>query len=117
MAKAPYLLACWVLPVVVLPLCLLKLSLHCACAAAAWPLKHTTCLQELFRRLASLSYLGDVRMGLAEDSKKVERIVAGSYDGFKQMYLPLLQVRTRSVRCLPCAVHLYCNAWVRLYVL
>eukprot|EP00878_Enallax_costatus_P029461 GHUV01031947.1.p1 GENE.GHUV01031947.1~~GHUV01031947.1.p1 ORF type:complete len:173 (+),score=73.03 GHUV01031947.1:711-1229(+) len=35
--------------------------------------------------------MGDVRMGLAEDSKKVERIVTGSYDGFKQLYMPLLQ--------------------------
>jgi hypothetical protein len=31
-------------------------------------------------------------MGLAEDSRKVERIVAGSYDAFTQLYLPLLQV-------------------------
>lgn len=36
--------------------------------------------------------MGDVRMGLAEDSKKVERIVSGSYSGFQQLYLPLLQV-------------------------
>jgi translocator assembly and maintenance protein 41 len=49
-------------------------------------------LQDLFRRVASLSYMGDVRMGLAEDSRKVERIVAGSYQGFSQLYLPLLQV-------------------------
>jgi hypothetical protein len=50
-------------------------------------------MQELFKRITSLSYLGDVRMGLAEDSKKVERIVAGSYGAFKDTYLPLLQVR------------------------
>lgn len=48
--------------------------------------------QDLFKRIASLSYLGDVRMGLAEDSRKVERIVAGSYTHFREAYLPLLQV-------------------------
>jgi translocator assembly and maintenance protein 41 len=48
-------------------------------------------LKDLFKRITSLSYLGDVRMGLAEDSKKVERIVAGSYDRFQELYLPLLQ--------------------------
>eukprot|EP00775_Hariotina_reticulata_P006454 gene6454-6683_t len=46
---------------------------------------------DLFKRITSLSYLGDVRMGLAEDSKKVERIVAGSYKHFQQLYMPLLQ--------------------------
>lgn len=49
-------------------------------------------VQDFFKRITSLSYLGDVRMGLAEDSKKVERIVAGSYDSFKELYLPMLQV-------------------------
>lgn len=50
-------------------------------------------LQDVFKRITSLSYLGDVRMGLAEDSKKVERIVAGSYSHFRDTYMPLLQVR------------------------
>lgn len=53
-------------------------------------------LQDLFKRITSLSYLGDVRMGLAEDSKKVERIVAGSYSHFKDTYLPILQVQPES---------------------
>jgi len=34
--------------------------------------------------------MGDVRMGLAEDSLKVERIVAGSYGAFEALYAPLL---------------------------
>lgn len=49
----------------------------------------------MFRRITGLSYAGDVRMGLAEDSKKVERIVAGSYAQFRELYLPRLQVRER----------------------
>jgi hypothetical protein len=32
-------------------------------------------------------------MGLAEDSRKVERIVAGSAAEFARLYTPLLQVR------------------------
>lgn len=62
--------------------------LRCAvpCCACCWTLP-----QDLFKRITSLSYLGDVRMGLAEDSRKVERIVAGSYTHFREAYLPLLQ--------------------------
>lgn len=33
---------------------------------------------ELLRIICSLSYLGDIRLGFAEDSKKVERIVHGT---------------------------------------
>ena len=44
--------------------------------------------------MVGLSYTGDVRMGFAEDSRKVERIVAGSFDGLSGLYLPRLQVRS-----------------------
>jgi hypothetical protein len=37
-------------------------------------------------------------MGLAEDSRKVERIVAGSYSHFMDTYLPVLQVRLVGLR-------------------
>ena len=43
--------------------------------------------------MVGLSYTGDVRMGFAEDSRKVERIVAGSFDGLSSLYLPRLRVR------------------------
>ena len=39
-----------------------------------------------------LSYLGDVRMGLAEDSKKVERIATSSSAGLQEAYRHLLEV-------------------------
>lgn len=42
--------------------------------------------------IVGLSYLGDVRMGLAEDSKKVERIASSSSEGLQEAYIPLLQV-------------------------
>ena len=41
---------------------------------------------ELFTLLASLSYMGDVRMGIAEDPLKILRIVTGSYPHFQQLY-------------------------------
>ena len=34
-------------------------------------------MRQLLRMLCALSYEGDMRMGLAEDSRKVERIVQG----------------------------------------
>ena len=49
-------------------------------------------VQDLYRTIVGLSYLGDIRMGLAEDSKKVERIAAGSSEGLNQIYRPLFQV-------------------------
>lgn len=66
---------------------------HAYCCVCAGPCSflHVR-LQGLFKRITSLSYLGDVRMGLAEDSRKVERIVTGSYAHFRDTYLPLLQV-------------------------
>ena len=42
--------------------------------------------------IVGLSYLGDVRMGLAEDSKKVERIATSSSEGLQEAYRPLLVV-------------------------
>ena len=42
--------------------------------------------------MVGLSYTGDVRMGFAEDSRKVERIVTGSLDGLSDLYLPRLKV-------------------------
>ena len=49
--------------------------------------------RDVVRRVVGLSYHGDVRMGLAEDSRKVERIVAGSWGGLCAMYAPLLRRR------------------------
>lgn len=52
--------------------------------------------QELFCAVCGLSYLGDVRMGLAEDKNKVQRIVAGSAPGLHALYRHHLeQVRGR----------------------
>lgn len=47
--------------------------------------------QDLCRMVVGLSYLGDIRMGLAEDSKKVERIATSSSSGLEETYLPMLR--------------------------
>lgn len=52
----------------------------------------TFSLRQLLRVLCGLSYEGDLRMGLAEDSRKVERIVTGSYRGLSELYQPALTV-------------------------
>ena len=56
------------------------------------------CEQELLQAVVGLSYTGDVRMGFAEDSRKVERIVSGSFPGLCDLYVPRLKVRPWPVR-------------------
>jgi hypothetical protein len=73
---------------------LLHWPLQCAelglSAPACVPACHT---QEVLQHVCSLSYTGDVRMGLAEDGSKVARIVQGSWQGLKDLYTPLLEAQ------------------------
>jgi Phosphatidate cytidylyltransferase, mitochondrial len=49
-------------------------------------------LDEVFRQLVGLSYLGDIRGVLgAEDPKKVQKIAVGSASGLRELYVPLLK--------------------------
>ncbi|GBF89470.1 phosphatidate, mitochondrial [Raphidocelis subcapitata] len=73
----------------------LTLNLESALRTALLLSPPTAPFRDVARRIAGLSYHGDVRMGLAEDSRKVERIVAGSFPGFAQLYLPLLRDAAR----------------------
>ena len=50
-------------------------------------------LQDLYAKICGVSYIGDVRMGFAEDSKKTERIARGSSEGLALMYNKRLQVQ------------------------
>lgn len=36
--------------------------------------------------ICRISYMGDIRMGIAEDADKVDRIVAGSFSSFEALY-------------------------------
>ena len=49
-------------------------------------------LQDLYAKICGVSYIGDVRMGFAEDSRKIERIASGSAEGLALMYNKRLQV-------------------------
>eukprot|EP01025_Chloroclados_australasicus_P051437 TRINITY_DN5987_c1_g1_i1.p1 TRINITY_DN5987_c1_g1~~TRINITY_DN5987_c1_g1_i1.p1 ORF type:complete len:449 (+),score=33.33 TRINITY_DN5987_c1_g1_i1:83-1429(+) len=46
---------------------------------------------EAMRVICGLSYMGDVRLGLAEDSNKVARIVEGSKQELYELYTPILE--------------------------
>lgn len=64
-----------------------------ACAASLVLAADTTSTIDLATLLATvvgLSYRGDVRVGIAEDAAKVQRIVQGSYDGLVAKYSPAL---------------------------
>ena len=40
--------------------------------------------------ITGLSYSGDIRTWFAENPHKVENIVAGNYDFFRQLYKPII---------------------------
>ncbi|GJN04647.1 hypothetical protein PR202_ga22212 [Eleusine coracana subsp. coracana] len=46
---------------------------------------------DLYAKICSLSYMGDLRMLFAEDKDKVKKIVDGSFQSFQLMYRPLVQ--------------------------
>lgn len=61
-----------------------------AACAASLILAQRVDLKTLLATLVGLSYRGDVRVGIAEDAAKVQRIVQGSYDGLVLKYRPAL---------------------------
>ena len=65
----------------------IKYNRECALLLSAYLLnKDYTTRKELFNMICSLSYLGDTRMKFAENPKKVENIVNGSYDELSSIY-------------------------------
>ncbi len=69
-------------------------------------------LQDLLHSICAISYSGDVRMGLAEDSKKVHRIVAGSEAGLRQLYAAPLAAAQQGWGLLEPAAAAGGDAWV-----
>ncbi|GMN48018.1 hypothetical protein TIFTF001_017199 [Ficus carica] len=47
--------------------------------------------EDLYAKICSLSYTGDLRMLFAEDRDKVKKIVRGQFDSFHSMYKPFLE--------------------------
>lgn len=66
----------------------IKYDQSCAFRIACLLVSEETDLANLFRTLCSLSYIGDTRMGVAENPNKVANIVNGSYELLKELYLP-----------------------------
>ncbi|KAJ0016799.1 hypothetical protein Pint_11923 [Pistacia integerrima] len=68
-----------------------SVNLRAALSAALLLLPSKFTQEDLFAKICSLSYMGDLRMLFAEDKKKVKRIVQGQFDLFHSMYKPFLQ--------------------------
>ncbi|XP_065621095.1 uncharacterized protein LOC136063960 [Quercus suber] len=47
--------------------------------------------EDLYAKICSLSYMGDLRMLFAEDRNKVKKIVQGQFDLFQLKYKPFLE--------------------------
>ncbi|KAH9795450.1 CDP-diacylglycerol synthase [Citrus sinensis] len=68
-----------------------SVNLRSALSAALLLLPSKFTQEDLFAKVCSLSYMGDLRMLFAEDKNKVKKIVQGQFDLFKSMYNPLIQ--------------------------
>ncbi|KAL9243341.1 hypothetical protein vseg_017240 [Gypsophila vaccaria] len=66
-------------------------NLKAATSAALLLLPATFNEEDLYAKICSLSYRGDLRMLFAEDRHKVRKIVQGQFDLFKGMYRPVLE--------------------------
>ena len=63
-----------------------KKNIQSAMKAAMLLCPQTFNISELLSIICSLSYIGDIRLGFAEDSKKVQRIVKGSHTHLCNLY-------------------------------
>ncbi|KAI0523248.1 hypothetical protein KFK09_005642 [Dendrobium nobile] len=66
-------------------------NLKAATCAALLLLPPVFTEEDLYVKICSLSYMGDLRMQFAEDKDKVKKIVQGSFRTFQVMYKPLLK--------------------------
>ncbi|KAF6992245.1 hypothetical protein CFC21_009257 [Triticum aestivum] len=65
-------------------------NLKMAAAASLLLLPEEFTEYDLYAKICSLSYMGDIRMLFAEDKYKVKKIVDGSFQPFQSMYRPLI---------------------------
>ncbi|KAK7359576.1 hypothetical protein VNO77_01537 [Canavalia gladiata] len=68
-----------------------SVNLRAAVSAALLLLPSEFAEEDLYAKVCSLSYAGDVRMLFAEDKNKVKKIVTGQFDLFSSMYKPFLK--------------------------
>ncbi|XP_019153700.1 PREDICTED: phosphatidate cytidylyltransferase, mitochondrial-like isoform X5 [Ipomoea nil] len=65
-------------------------NLRAAASAALLLLPSEFCEEDLYAKICSLSYMGDLRMLFAEDKNKVKNIVRGQFHLFQRIYRPFL---------------------------
>lgn len=70
-----------------------SVNLRAALCAALLLLPSKFSEEDLYAKICSLSYMGDLRMLFAEDRNKVNKIVHGQFDLFRSMYKPFLEER------------------------
>ncbi|CAI9267139.1 unnamed protein product [Lactuca saligna] len=82
-------------------------NLRAASSAALLLLPSKFTERELYAKICSLSYMGDLRMLFAEDKNKVKKIVEGQFDLFRNMYNPLVEeyATKQLLRLSSCADH------------
>ncbi|KAL1537536.1 phosphatidate cytidylyltransferase, mitochondrial-like isoform X2 [Salvia divinorum] len=68
-----------------------SVNVKAAAAAALLLLPSKFSEEELYAKICSLSYMGDLRMLFAEDRNKVRKIVQGQFELFQQMYNPFIE--------------------------
>ncbi|XP_043720038.1 phosphatidate cytidylyltransferase, mitochondrial [Telopea speciosissima] len=67
-----------------------SVNLKAATSAALLLLPSKFSEEDLYAKICSLSYMGDLRMLFAEDRNKVKKIVHGQFNSFQRMYKPFL---------------------------
>ncbi|KAM7505693.1 hypothetical protein LguiB_004597 [Lonicera macranthoides] len=68
-----------------------SVNLRAATSAALLLLPSKFTEEDLYAKICSLSYMGDLRMLFAEDKNKVRKIAQGQFDLFKAMYKPFVE--------------------------
>ncbi|XP_008225922.1 PREDICTED: phosphatidate cytidylyltransferase, mitochondrial-like [Prunus mume] len=68
-----------------------SVNLRAAMSAALLLLPSKFTEEELYAKICSLSYMGDLRMLFAEDRNKVKKIVQGQFELFRSMYKPFIE--------------------------
>ncbi|XP_076903963.1 uncharacterized protein LOC143559188 isoform X2 [Bidens hawaiensis] len=83
------------------------INLRAASSAALLLLPSKFTERELYAKICSLSYMGDLRMLFAEDKNKVKKIVEGQFELFRNMYKPLVEEYTSNqlLRLSSCGDH------------
>ncbi|CAB4316506.1 unnamed protein product [Prunus armeniaca] len=68
-----------------------SVNLRAAMSAALLLLPSKFTEEELYAKICSLSYMGDLRMLFAEDRNKVKKLVQGQFELFRSMYKPFIE--------------------------